>query len=40
VETWPPPERAIADTLAKELGWAVESVATLRAALARVGQFE
>ncbi|MDO8544387.1 MAG: TIM barrel protein [Opitutaceae bacterium] len=35
VETWPPPEPELAATLAKELRWAGESVATLRAALAR-----
>lgn len=35
IETWPPPEPDIAATLAKELRWAEQSVAVLRAALAR-----
>lgn len=34
VETWPPPEPVLADTVAKERRWAEESVATLRTALA------
>jgi sugar phosphate isomerase/epimerase len=34
VETWPPPEPELADTLAKELRWAESSTAALRAALA------
>ena len=36
IETWPPPEPEIAATLAKEVRWAEESLAVLRAALQRL----